>query len=156
MFNFNVHPAIQQERLNICKKCKWYDEKTVILGKTGWCGTPVIGDTVELEENNVTYYKEKIKLCGCHMPTKVMFRFTSCPAHKWHALNWSKREIAQLDEFIDRAKGLNKIDQATNQELFAWYSKVTGRLQQPSQCVTCIRELIKEFRRQLGKQQDKK
>jgi hypothetical protein len=87
------------------------------------------------------------------MPTKVMFRFTSCPAHKWHALNWSKREIAQLDEFINRVKDLPKIDQATNQELFAWYSKVTGTLQLPSQCASCIRDLIKEFRRQLGKQQ---
>jgi hypothetical protein len=144
MFNFNVHPAIQQERLNTCKKCKWFND--------GWCGTPVIGNTVEPEENNVTYYKEKIRLCGCHMPTKVMFRFTSCPAHKWHALNWSKREIAQLDEFINRIKDLPKIDQETNQELFAWYSKVTGTLQRPSQCASCIRDLIKEFRRQLGKQ----
>ena len=156
MFNFNVHPAIQQERLNICKKCKWYDDKTVILGKTGWCGTPIIGRSVEPEDYTVTYYREKIKLCGCLMEKKVMFRFTSCPAHKWHALNWSKREIAQLDEFINKLVGANKLEQATVSELYAWYSKITGKMQQPSQCASCIRDLIKEFRRQLGKQQDKK
>jgi hypothetical protein len=136
MFNFNVHPAQQQERLNICKKCKFYND--------GWCGTPLIGGTVEPEENNVTYYKEKIKLCGCWMP--------SCPAHKWHALNWSKREIAQLDTFIGKVKDATKIEQSDVNELYAWYSKITKQVQKPSQCPSCIRDLIKEFRRQLGKQ----
>lgn len=151
MFNFNVPQSIKIERLNICKKCKWYDEKTVILGKTGWCGTAVIGKTVDPEENYVTYYKEKIKLCGCHMPTKTMFRFTSCPAHKWHALDWSQREIQQLDEFINRLGNPHKIEGEDAAELFAWFSKITKKPQQVSQCASCIKELIKEFRRQLGK-----
>lgn len=143
MFNFNVHPAQQQERLNICKKCKWYND--------GWCGTPFIGGTVEPEENNVTYYKEKIKLCGCNLQAKTWFRFTSCPAHKWHALNWSSREIAQLDQYIDKVKDATKMEQSDVSELYAWYSKITGKAQQPSQCASCIKDLIKEFRRQLGK-----
>ena len=146
MYNFNVPPVIQRERLEICKKCKFYNVKW------GTCGTPLIGGKVDPEENFVSYYKEPIKLCGCFMSHKVKYRFTSCPAHKWHALNWSKREIAQLDEFINKVVGATKLEQATVNELYAWYSKITGRLQQPSQCASCIRDLIKEFRRQLGKQ----
>jgi len=124
MYNFNVPPVIQRERLEICKKCKWYNHKW------GTCGTPLIGGTVDPEENFVTYYKEPVKLCGCFMSHKVKYRFTSCPAHKWSALNWSDADILKLNEFIE---------------------SITGKREQPTTCASCIRELITEFRRQLGK-----
>ena len=145
MFNFNVSPLLQRERLEICKKCKFYNEKF------GTCGTPIIGNTVEPEENNVTWYKEKIKLCGCFMNHKVKYRFTSCPAGKWHALNWSQSQIEKLDKFIGKISASNKIEDADRQQLYDWYGQITGRREQVSACPSCIRDLINEFRRQLGK-----
>lgn len=145
MFNFNVPPIVQKERIEICKKCKFYN------AKWGTCGTPVVGNAVEPEENNVTFYKEKIKLCGCFMNHKVKYRFTSCPANKWHALNWSQAQIEKLDAFITRLSASHKIDDMDRQQLYDWYSKITGRHEQASTCASCIRDMINEFRRQLGK-----
>jgi len=142
MFNFNVPQSIKIERLNICKKCKWYND--------GWCGTPIIGNTVE-DVNDVTYYKEKIKLCGCKLEWKAKYRFTSCPARKWHALDWSAQEIKELDAFIGRIYNASKIVQEDNEQLHKWYSKMTGKRENISSCPSCIRELITEFRKQLGK-----
>jgi hypothetical protein len=150
MFNFNVPPLLQRERLEICKKCKFYNDKF------GTCGTPIIGNTVEPEENNVTWYKEKIKLCGCFMSHKVKYRFTSCPAGKWHALNWSQGQIDKLDKFIGKISKTNKIEDADRQQLYDWYGQITGRREQVSTCPSCIRDLINEFRRQLGKVKETK
>jgi hypothetical protein len=150
MFNFNVPPIIQRERLEICKKCKWFNEKW----KT--CGTPLVGGNVQPEENEVTYYKEKIKLCGCFMEQKVKFRFTSCPARKWNALDWSEIEIKKLDEFIQRIHGKAKIDHEDVALLYYWMGKITKKHEKPSGCASCIRDLISEFRRQLGKIQESK
>ena len=150
MFNFNVPQSIKIERLNICKKCKFYQPTF------GTCGTPLIGGTVEPEENNVTYYKEKIKLCGCLMELKTKFRFTSCPANKWFALDWTAQEIKELDVFIGRIYNAAKIVQEDNEELHKWYSKMTGKKENVSGCADCIRQLITEFRRQLGKVNESK
>jgi hypothetical protein len=145
MFNFNVPPLVQRERIEICKKCKFYNVQF------GTCGTPLIGGTVDPEENSVTYYKEKIKLCGCFMSHKVKYRFTSCPASKWHALNWSQTQIERLDKFIGKISKANKIEDEDRQQLYDWYGQITGRREQASACASCIRDLINEFRRQLGK-----
>ena len=145
MLNFNAPLHIQRERLAICKKCKFYQ------GTFGTCGTPLIGGTVMPEENEVTYYKEKIKLCGCFMDVKTKFRFSACPAHKWFAIDMKPEEIAALDEFIKRIHKSNKIESEDLKLLYYWFSKVTGKHEKPSGCASCIRDLITEFRRQLGK-----
>jgi hypothetical protein len=145
MLNFNVPLHIQRERLSICKSCKFFNATF----KT--CGTPIVGNQVDLEENNVTYYKAKIKLCGCFMEVKTKFRFASCPANKWFAMDMKVEEIAALDQFINRINKANKIEQDDIQLLYHWYSKISKKHQQPSGCASCIRDLINEFRRQLGK-----
>ena len=116
MLRFNVPLHIQQERLNICKSCKFFNSKF----KT--CGTPIVGNKVDPEENNVTYYKAKIKLCGCFMEVKTQFRFASCPANKWFAHDMKPEEITVLDEFINRVNKANKIEQQDIQLLYHWYS----------------------------------
>lgn len=60
-------------------------------------------------------------------------------------------EIRALDEFIQRVNKANKIAQDDLQLLYYWYSKVTKKHEKPSGCASCIRDLINEFRRQLGK-----
>lgn len=144
MLRFNAPLHTQRERLKICKSCKFYN------GTFGTCGTPIIGNTVDPEENNVTYYKAKIKLCGCVMEIKTRLRFASCPANKWFAMDLKPEEITQLDEFISRIRKANKIQQDDLQLLYHWYSKITKKHEQPSGCASCVRDLITEFRRQLG------
>ncbi len=145
MLNFNVPLHIQRERISICNTCKFYNSTF----KT--CGTPLIGGKVDPEENNVTYYKAKIKLCGCFMEVKTKFRFASCPANKWFALDMKPEEITVLDQFINRVNKANKIDTDDINLLYHWYSKISKKHQEPSGCASCIRDLINEFRRQLGK-----
>ena len=145
MLNFNVPLHIQRERLNTCKKCKFFKPLTQS------CGTLLVGKIVDAEENSVTHYKEKIKLCGCIMPIKTKFIFASCPAHKWFALDWKEDEIAELDVFINRIHKANKIEPHDLHQLYAWATKVIGKKQQASGCASCIRDLITEFRRQLNK-----
>ena len=145
MLNFNVLPKIRSERFAICQSCKFYNTTF------GTCGTPVIGQYVELEENTKKHYKEKIQLCGCVMRIKTKLRFASCPAHKWFALDWKQEEIAELNEFIHRIHKANKIEAQDLQQLYKWATKMTGVHQQPSGCASCIRDLINEFRRQLNK-----
>jgi hypothetical protein len=145
MLNFNVPLHIQRERLATCKKCKFFKPLTQS------CGTLIVGNTVDPEENSVTHYKEKIKLCGCIMPIKTKFVFASCPAHKWFALDWKQEEIAALDEFVQRVHKANKIETEDLKLLYYWFSRMTGKHQQVSGCASCIRDLITEFRRQLNK-----
>lgn len=145
MFDFSAPILAQRERLEICKKCKFFNHKF------GTCGTPIIGNAVKAEENDVRWYKEKIRLCGCIMSNKVRWRFTSCPAHKWSALNWSEYEIAELDKFITRLNKANKVEPDDLQKLYGFFSRMTGRNESISNCPSCVRDLITEFRRQLGK-----
>jgi len=62
-----------------------------------------------------------------------------------------EEEIAALDEFIKRVSKANKIEQEDLNLLYYWYSKITKKHERPSGCASCIRDLITEFRRQLGK-----
>lgn len=60
-------------------------------------------------------------------------------------------EITALDSFIQRINKANKIEQSDLEQLYTWYGKITKRNEKVSACPTCIRDLITEFRRQLGK-----
>ncbi len=66
-------------------------------------------------------------------------------------MNWSEKDILALSDFIERIDGAPKITQEDNEVLFRFFSQMTGKREQPTTCASCIRELITEFRRQLGK-----
>jgi len=85
------------------------------------------------------------------MDVKTKFRFASCPARKWFAQDMKEEEIAALDTFIGKVSKANRIESEDLQMLYYWYSKITKKHERPSGCASCIRDLIKEFRRQLGK-----
>jgi hypothetical protein len=85
------------------------------------------------------------------MDIKTKFRFASCPARKWFAQDMSEEEIIALDIFIGKVSKENKIESEDLQMLYYWYSKITKKHERPSGCASCIRDLITEFRRQLGK-----
>jgi hypothetical protein len=144
MLNFNVLPKIRSERFAICQSCKFYNTTF------GTCGTPVIGQYVELEENTKKHYKEKIQLCGCVMRIKTKLRFASCPAHKWSAENFTAHEVEQLTNFVKSIDGKTKLDADQLRTLFNWKSRITNKPEQVSQCGSCIKDLIAELKKQLG------
>ena len=63
MFNFNVPNTVRRERFDTCRACKYYK------AHTHSCGTKFIGNKIDEEpdENVVTYYRRKARLCGCDM-----------------------------------------------------------------------------------------
>lgn len=144
MLNFNVLPKIRSERFAICQSCKFYNTTF------GTCGTPVVGQYVELDDNIKKHYKEKIQLCGCVMRIKTKLRFASCPAHKWSAENFTAHDIAQLTKFVKSIDGKSKLDAEQLRMLFNWKSRITNKPEQVSQCGSCIKDLIKELKKQLG------
>jgi hypothetical protein len=88
------------------------------------------------------------------MPLKTKFKFTSCPAHKWHAHEWSNSDIIELAEFITSIQKANKLTPDDVTRLNAYVNRMTGKNQPISNCPACIRELLSEFQRQLGKVTD--
>lgn len=145
---FIVPPAIQAERLNTCRACKWYNKKF------GTCGTPVVGsdeyDEDEIEiRNTKTHYRKKIKLCGCFMNVKTKLTFASCPAEKWSSFRLSKDEINELKKFLRSIAKNGQVDEKQARELWNWKSKLTGRREQYTLCPGCVRDLISALNREL-------
>lgn len=63
-----------EKRFNECKRC---DFKREWYGGLITCGTPVIGEIVNTDE-------EAIKLCGCIMNIKTKIANAECPINKWN------------------------------------------------------------------------
>ena len=144
--NFNAPTGTRNQRLETCRKCKFFKPATQS------CGTLLIGGTVTPEaekENSVRHYKAKIKLCGCVMPVKTKLRFASCPAGRWSAFEVKPHEVEELRAFMAEITGKAKIDEQQAARLFAWKSKITGRREQFTTCGACVRELIQEINKQL-------
>jgi hypothetical protein len=66
-----VSPEVKQQRLNICKKCEYYDDSQV-----------------------------RCKHCGCFLNHKTNFALDSCPIDKWVSsdADWVNNEIDREKE----------------------------------------------------------
>ena len=134
---------VQAERQAICHECKWYKEST------DSCGTLVFGNRFEdsiLRLLNVTYYKRKIRLCGCKIAWKVKFKAQQCPAGKWLRDGITDEDIEQIKEWLDQ---LPKRSRWSVDELKPFYvvaSKVKGVNIEPSTCTQCLHDLISEMK----------
>jgi hypothetical protein len=138
---FTVPPAIRDSRIKTCQECKYYKKTTMS------CGTLIVGDTVP-EENEFSYRKKKIKLCGCVMPVKTRLMFAKCPMGKWDSFRLSKEEIQELKEFVNGLP-LSKLSNEQVTKLFEMKSKITGRRESATRCGSCVNSLINEFKKQL-------
>lgn len=157
-----VPPKVRDERLSICRDCKFYKPKT------GSCGTLVIGNTV-IEENAVTHYKAKIKLCGCRMKWKTKYKFARCPAGKWHeyigeptegmtSAQYRELAAAKTLEIKNFVISLHSKAQVTSQEvrqLSLYYIEVTGYKGYGLQttCGACVREMINTLTKAINHQE---
>jgi hypothetical protein len=157
MWNLNVPKEVQDGRMTICKKCKFYNQN----GTKPTCGTPIIGDALtpeqieELEkENIVSFYRRKTRLCGCYLRQKVKFTFTSCPVGKWGKYRLNEEETIELKKFIDTlpTKGIYKSENIL--QLKEWFSRITGSKKNIPNCPKCIKELISEIKQQLNHSED--
>ena len=128
-----VKPEISADRMRTCKACKFYNTTTQS------CGTLAIGDTV-------TYYRNKIKLCGCIMPLKTKFHMAKCPAGKWEPVALTETQIKKLKEFIQSIENQGKLTGQQVSKLFEWKARMTGKLDQMSTCSDCVRKLLKEMK----------
>lgn len=145
---------MRDERLKVCQDCKFFKKST------GSCGTLIIGQTVELEENKVTHYKAKIKLCGCKMRWKAKYPFASCPAGKWNAYIYglekdpdmtatryrdlidSRRKV--IKDFVLSLHGLPRLEQSQVRLLYSMAKEVSGNKSIPvtSSCGACVAEML--------------
>jgi len=132
---FTVPPAIRAQRLATCTACKHFRPLTHS------CGTLIIGnklspeDLAEAEENNkITHYRRKTRLCGCYMPAKTKFALYRCPLNKWGRYRLNEEETELLKEFVQQLPTNGKIDVQTVKALNEWVYKMTGRR---LSCSTC-------------------
>lgn len=138
-----VHPSVQQERMSVCKACKFF------VKSTGSCGTLIVGQSVEPEK--VPVYRKKIRLCGCVMKWKTKYRLSSCPAGKWQPENLSHAEINQLREFIVPLSKQATINDAERGQLFKWFTKLTGQRQNATTCGACVKSVIDDLMKEINR-----
>ena len=143
MWNFNVPPAIYSHRLDTCTKCKFYKESTQS------CGTLILGGSIDELDNDVTFYRKKLRLCGCHMPEKAKYSFFSCPAGKWGKYKLSEKETIELKQFIETLPRTGTIDGTQVKKLHEWLVKMAGPQSKIESCGPCLKKLIEEFQNQL-------
>lgn len=142
-----VTQKIQADRLTICKGCKWFNAKYLT------CGTPLFGkkveeDTAAINDNKVTYYKRKIKLCGCFMRVKTKYTWASCPADKWGMVNITPDELKKVKELLMKYEGRTSFESRELAPLVQALSKISGRnIPMCTSCGGSVRQLLDDLKK---------
>lgn len=155
MFKLNVPARVKAERINLCSQCKFFKEDTMT------CGTPMsvkgfvtgehggLVDPAEVPEdtvNKVTYYKKKVRLCGCPIMDKAKYAFESCPIGRWGKYRLSDKDAQILADFVQSLPVKGKFSSQQVNEIVAWFEKMTGK--PVRRCENCIRAIVKELQLQ--------
>ena len=144
---FHVPPQIQQSRLDACRQCK-FSKQTPGIGLT--CGTFLIGGKVE-PENDVKYYRRKVRLCGCKMEWKSKYAFAKCPIGTWNTHNLDDEQIEILTTFVKSIENKSTVSADEVQKLFRWKNRITGRQEPVQYCGQCVKDLIRDINEALNK-----
>ena len=142
--NFNVPLNVRKTRFDACRGCKYYKSSSHS------CGTKFLGDKIEDQDDNVvTYYRRKTRLCGCDMRLKTWLRLASCPIGKWGKYNLSDDDADRLKAFLNSLPKSGSIsDQKIVTELTQWFNKMSD---QKIGCTSCNANLIlKELKKQVN------
>jgi len=113
------------ERLNVCKACKYYKEKTRS------CGDLLKPRTL----------RNGVKLCGCYIPAKAKFKLSSCPNGYWESIV-SEQDKEALREVISYSGNL---DPEQVKKLVEVYNKAIGANAKPTGCSSCLLQMKKEL-----------
>lgn len=144
MLNLSVTPAVRNSRLEKCHGCKFFQSNF------GTCGTPVVGKYVELPQNEATYYKEKIRLCGCVMKIKTKLKFASCPIGKWGPDFIDGQLLEKMRGFLEGILTKSSLTWEEVVELYNYINSLSKRRYKVSSCPTCIANFITELAEHLG------
>lgn len=153
MWNLNVPKSVQDGRMTICRQCKFFNPN----GTKPTCGRPIIGNALtpeqieEIEqENQVTFYRRKTRLCGCYLREKTKYSFTSCPIGKWGKYRLSDEQTEQLKAFIAELpkKGIFKSENIL--QLKDWFYQMTGTIKRIPNCPKCVIDLVNAIKAQLN------
>jgi hypothetical protein len=109
-----------------------------------------MGNTVE-NDNKVSHYRKKIKLCGCVMSWKTKYTLSSCPAGKWSAERLTGTQIENLQAFLKTLNGKQTIVFEDVRKLYSWKERLTGQREQITTCGTCVAELILEMNKEINR-----
>jgi hypothetical protein len=118
-----VSAQTRSNRLNACRSCEHYVEKTRSCG-------PLIKEAFT-----------ESPLCGCHMPTKTRLKVASCPLNKWPAVI-TPAEIEDIRKFLTLSD-----KQKTDEELTKLAGKYIHASERASSCSGCNKRLIRELQR---------
>jgi hypothetical protein len=140
----SVPSEVKNERMAICRKCKFFVEST------GSCGTLILANfnrpkddyDVVQEQNEVRYYRKKVKLCGCKMEWKTKFSWASCPADKWFAYGISHEELVRIKELLQQYQHKSSLTYLEAKPLFMYASKIAGKNIDPTSCSDCLQRII--------------
>jgi hypothetical protein len=144
--NFNVPLNIRKERFDTCRACKYYK------ASTHSCGTKFFGDKIEdaPEENTITYYRRKERLCGCDMRLKTWLRLGECPLGKWGKYKLTDGDVERLNTFLDSLPKTGSISDPTIiAEITSWFNKMSD---QKLSCTACnAMTILSELKRHIKK-----
>lgn len=144
--------TIQERRWSICKSCKFYKPST------NSCGTLIIGRRItdeerkELEEElNITYYRKKLRLCGCVLSLKIPLPYQKCPVDKWGFGDCTKEEYEELKTFLSNVPMLGTFKSEHILQLNQWYKRITGIKKNVPLCGNCIKQTIADMKQMVDK-----
>lgn len=150
MLTLNVPQTVRQTRLQHCFNCKYY------VKDTKSCGTLILGggiDDADIPEANViTYYRRKVRLCGCRMHEKTRYPFFSCPIGKWQTYKLGAKETIALADFLKTIPDKGILDTETVNKIYTYFETMSGR--RISRCDKCIPDMLREMRKQIGHSTD--
>lgn len=102
-----------KERLETCKKCKFYN------ANTGTCGT------IFPAKDKVTYYGKEYELCGCVMKIKTAYPFATCPVGKWSEYEgFSEEHLTEVKAAVEAYEKQETKDNLV--QLYTVYKKILG------------------------------
>jgi hypothetical protein len=118
-----------------------------MVGPVLFCGTPIIGNEAEEEEENeVRHYKRKIKLCGCQMSHKTWYSHAKCPADKWGAVISEGQTVELLEAKVDEIKNFvltlqnrSSISNDEARKLHEYFQLASGTKVHFTTCPDCVR-----------------
>jgi len=133
---FTVRNELYRERMDICRRCKYFQAHTQT------CGTPVIGETV-------TYRRKEYHLCGCIMPIKAKLKVASCSVNKWlptvdRELLMKAKEVG--DRLPPEGQRLGRINEEEQIAIHDAYVALTGMKAKRNTCSTCWTKMINRLR----------
>jgi hypothetical protein len=98
------------------------------------------------EENTVTKYRSKKRLCGCVVKFKAKLIWESCPLEKWGAYKITEQKRAELEEWTTALLGKGFLQPDELKRLYREITEITGLKHEVKTCSSCVKDAIEKLR----------